>query len=194
VIFTYSETMNYTCTFCGKTYVKKGNFENHKQLCQPMKYQQLEKENQMLRAENERLRQKLEDAQTVNYNNFTFNLITTKDAIQTIHETFDYFIQAVKPFIKTHAKDADVQQKLIVWGKENADPKIQQVITDVVEQRLPVDKTHFIGGQLENKEEVEKCYLEEKENLLKRLNEILQIENLPEYDDLIEETDQLLNL
>ena len=45
-----------------------------------------------------------------------------------------------------------------------------------------------------NKEELEKCYLEEKENLLKRLNEILQIENLPDYDDIIDETDKLLNL
>lgn len=186
--------MTYTCTFCGKSYIKKGNFENHKQLCQPMKYQQLEKENERLRKEIERLRQKLENVQTVNYNNCTFNLITTNEVIGEIHDTFDYFIKSVKPFIKENSKDPDIQQKLIIWGKQNSDPKIQQVITDVVERQLSVDKTSFVKGQLENKEEVENCYLQEKENLVKQLNEIIQIENLPDYDDIIEETDNLLSL
>lgn len=198
--------MNYTCTFCGRSYVRIGNFQNHKQICQPMKYQQLEKENQKQAQEIERLRAKLENGQTINYNNCTFNVIATKDAIDTIHDAFHYFLKEATPFIKIHAKDEDLQQKLIAWGKENNDPRIQKVVTDVIENKLPFDKVSLVQGQLENPQEVEQGYLKEKESLVTQLNEIVDIENLPEYEEdqdeeydeddidrLIKEAEELLN-
>lgn len=179
------------CTFCGRTNFKsQRGLDRHNMYCPPMEYRRLESETNHLKEkakeqaeEIKRLREKLENKTTNQYINCTFNVVTTGDAIKTIHDTLHHFLQEATPFIKRHAKDEDLQLKLIAWGKENADPAIQKVVTNVIENKLPFDKTNLVEGNLENPQEVEQGYLKEKQNLVKKLNEIVDVENLPEYDE-----------
>jgi len=169
-----------------------------------MKFMQLEKVLKEKDLEINKLRDKLAEGNTINYNNCTFNIITTKDAIDTIHTKFNNFIEMARPFIKRHAKEEDIQQKLVNWGKNSSDPTIKTISIDIIQNTLPFNKLQLLEGKLENPKEVENGYIKEKELLMEKLNEIVEIEQLPEYyesdeyqddeiDQLIKEADEFLS-
>ena len=154
-----------------------------------MKYRELECETLNLHQktkeqekEIERLRKQLEQTRVVNYNNCTFNIIATKDAISTIQSNFSHFLKIATPFIKQHAKDSNINDLLIEWGEKHPDKIVKNIVTSVIRDDKPFEK--ICKGNFENPDQVKKEYNKITKQVAEKLNELVQIEQLPDYEDI----------